>query len=123
MADQKITPTAATMLYRARELRRNTTKAEERLWRQLRSRNIEGLKFRRQHPVGSFIVDFYCPQSKLIIEVDGGSHADQQEYDQQRTEWLQARGYRVIRFTNDDVKEALDGVIERILEECLVNRS
>ena len=119
MANSKLPPTSATMLYRARELRQNTTQAEELLWRELRNRNIQGLKFRRQHPIGSFIVDFYCSQCRLIIEVDGDSHAEQIEYDAQRTDWLLERKYRVIRFTNDEVRDSLDGVIERILEECL----
>ncbi|HEY9867286.1 MAG TPA: DUF559 domain-containing protein, partial [Candidatus Obscuribacterales bacterium] len=83
----------------ARRLRRELTPAESILWEALRGRQLDGLKFRCQHPVGKFILDFYCPSVKLVIEVDGGIHDQQQEYDQARTEKLEAFGYRVLRFT------------------------
>ena len=103
---------------RARELRQPQTPAEQRLWSRLRNRQLGGIKFRRQHPIDRFIVDFYCAACRLVIEIDGDSHADQVEYDQARTEWLEARGYRVIRFTNRDVQARLDAVLEAILKEC-----
>lgn len=100
---------------RARELRHPQTPAEQKLWQILRSRQLDGYKFRRQHPIGWYIVDFYCAAAKLIIEIDGDSHAEQVEYDQVRTEWLESQGYRVIRFTNDEVFRQVEGVIEAIL--------
>lgn len=98
----------------ARRLRRELTPAESILWQALRGRQLEGLKFRCQHPVGRFIVDFYCPSAKLVIEVDGGIHDQQQAYDQARTEKLEAFGYRVLRFTNDQVMKDLSAVLEQI---------
>ena len=91
----------------ARRLRQELTPAESILWQALRGRQLEGLKFRCQHTVGRFIVDFYCPSVKLVIEVDGGIHDQQQVYDQARTEKLEAFGYRVLRFTNDQVMNCL----------------
>jgi very-short-patch-repair endonuclease len=102
----------------ARELRKSLTGAEQRLWYVLRNRQSGVIKFRRQHPIGKYIVDFYCPQSRLIIEVDGDSHGDSQEYDRQRTEWLKSQGYQVIRFSNREVKEHFDTVIAEILFQC-----
>ena len=96
---------------RARELRRDMTPAERVLWGRLRNRQLEGLKFRRQHPLGRFIVDFCCAQHRLIVEVDGGVHRNQREYDEARTQVLQAHGYRVLRFSN----EAVLGDVEAVL--------
>jgi very-short-patch-repair endonuclease len=109
---------------RARELRQPQTPAEQKLWALLRGRNLAGYKFRRQHPIGNFIVDFYCPQAKLVIEVDGDIHAAQQEYDAARTVWLQERGYRVIRFANREIFDRPDAVGSEILKMCSeVNQS
>jgi len=97
------------MQLRARQLRRAMTPAETKLWQQLRLRQL-GVQFRRQHAVGSFIVDFFCAKVRLIIEVDEDSHGDpaQAEYDAERTRWLQEqKQYRVIRFWNDDVRREL----------------
>ena len=77
---------------RAKELRQPLTPPETRLWRILRDRRLGGFKFRRQHPIGRFIVDFYCMQVRLVVELDGPTHEDQVEYDEVRTEWLQAQG-------------------------------
>jgi very-short-patch-repair endonuclease len=107
---------------RARELRKTMTPAEELLWQQLRGRKLSGLKFRRQHPIGTFIVDFYCGGYSLIIEVDGGIHAAQGEYDTQRTQELVDFGYRVLRFTNQEVEEAIDSVLCRITATCRVHK-
>jgi very-short-patch-repair endonuclease len=106
------------ILAHAREMRHPQTPAETALWRTLRNRQFR-YKFRRQHPIYRFIIDFYCAGAKLLIEVeDGPSHFEQgqQEYDKLRTEYLEELGYKVIRFTNDDVKLNIDGVIGEILQ-------
>jgi len=102
----------------ARELRQPQTPAEATLWQHLRNRNLK-YKFRRQHPIDFFIIDFYCAEAKLLIEIDGSSHLEkeQQEYDQARTEYLEAHGYKVIRFTNDDVRYNIHAVVTVIMEK------
>jgi len=105
-------------LSRARELRRQMTYPERRLWSVLRDREVSCWKWRRQHPKGIYILDFFCHEAGLVVEVDGDSHAGQEEYDANRTEWLEEQGLRVIRFTNDDVLKNLDGVMEEILRVC-----
>jgi very-short-patch-repair endonuclease len=97
----------------ARRLRRNQTDAERVLWFELRDRRLAGLKFKRQVPVDRFIVDFLCSEARLIIEVDGGQHAGRDETN--RTKILEAMGYHVVRFWNNDVLENLDGVLEELL--------
>ncbi|MBL9007216.1 MAG: endonuclease domain-containing protein [Myxococcales bacterium] len=101
-----------------RQLRRDSTPAEKLLWRFLRNRRLRGHKFRRQHPIGPFIVDFCCLSAHLIAEVDGGHHAATQWKDQQRSQWLHAQGYRVIRFWNHEVLSNPAGVLE-YLGQCL----
>ena len=113
---QRIDPSVRV---RARELRQPQTPAEQKLWAVLRGNNLNGLKFRRQHPIGRFIVDFYCAEVKLVIEVDGESHDHQVEYDALRTAWLEENGDRVVRFLNTDVSSRLDDVIVEI--ERVVN--
>jgi len=103
----------------ARRLRRNATEVEQRLWRALRESLVEN-RFRRQHPIGPYVVDFACPARKLAIELDGGQHAEQQQADALRTAELVRRGYRVVRFWNGDVIENLPGVVERIQQELEV---
>jgi len=98
----------------ARELRRELTSIEATLWQRLRSRRLAGLKFRRQHPIDPFIADFYCVERKLVIEIDGDTHAEQARYDASRTAWLEEQGIRVIRFNNRDVLDNLPGVLEVI---------
>ncbi len=105
----------------ARRLRQQLTPAESTLWQALRSRKLGGLKFRCQHPVGRFILDFYCASHKLVIEVDGGIHNQQQAYDQARTDELQVFGYCVLRFTNEEVLNDLSNVLSRIAEVAKVN--
>lgn len=102
----------------ARELRQPQTPTEATLWRHLRNRNLK-YKFRRQHPIDFFIIDFYCADAKLLIEIDGHSHStkEQQEYDKARTEYLEALGYKVIRFTNNDVRYNINSVVTVIIEE------
>lgn len=108
------------MLARAKELRHPLTPQENKLWQHLRAKQLYGLKFRRQHPLDRFILDFYCAEQRLVIEIDGSGHAqpDQHAYDQARTEWLQQRGLRVIRFTNVEVDTNLTEVLEAIAEAC-----
>jgi very-short-patch-repair endonuclease len=104
------------ILAHAREMRHPQTPAEATLWRVLRNRQT-GFKFRRQHPISRFIIDLYCAEAKLLIEVDGESHLEmkQKEYHQARTEYLEELGYKVIRFTNDDVRYNVKGVASEIL--------
>lgn len=102
----------------AKYLRQNSTEAEETLWKFLRNRNQNGCKIRRQHPLGSFVADFYCHECLLVIEVDGGYHnlVDQQAYDKWRTEELAQLGIKVIRFSNEQVAQNLLGVLAEIRE-------
>jgi very-short-patch-repair endonuclease len=100
---------------RARELRRNATGPERMLWSALHARQVGGLKFRRQHPIEPYIVDFYCAQAKLVIELDGESHEGRQGYDLQRERFLRRQGFKVFRVTNDDVLDNLEGVCEAIV--------
>ena len=102
------------LLPRARKLRKNQTDAEKILWNKLRNRQIDGYKFRRQVPVGAYIVDFICMSVKLIIELDGGQHAEQQDYDQKRTAYLETKSIQVIRFWNNDILTNVDGVLETL---------
>jgi very-short-patch-repair endonuclease len=90
------------------------TDAERRLWSRLRQRQIAGARFRRQVPIGIYIVDFFCPEHRLIIELDGGQHAADGEKDERRTAWLNSRGYRVMRFWNHEIFEEFDPVLEAI---------
>jgi very-short-patch-repair endonuclease len=100
---------------RARGLRQTMTDAERVLWRHLRNRQLSGFKFRRQHEVDRYIVDFVCTEALLIVELDGGQHADEVEYDERRTQQLQAMGYRVLRFWNNDVLSDIQSVLEVVL--------
>ncbi len=95
-------------------LRTNQTDAESRLWHHLRSRRFQGWKFRRQHILQGYIVDFICLERKLVIELDGGQHADQEAYDHHRTRVLEKDGFKVMRFWNNDVLNNLEGVLEMI---------
>jgi very-short-patch-repair endonuclease len=118
MPDDKLHRIYPPLLQAARELRQPQTPAEVKLWSRLRNRQLDDLKIRRQHPIDRFIIDFYCAEAKLCIEVDGDSHADQIEYDQARTAYLNERGYTVIRFTNREVWQQFDAVLQRIADEC-----
>ncbi|GAA0723937.1 endonuclease domain-containing protein [Dokdonella soli] len=99
----------------ARALRVGQTDAERWLWRHLRNRQLLGWKFRRQHEIGPYIADFVCTGAWLIVELDGGHHVAQASQDARRTEWLQAAGYRVLRFWNDDVLKSIESVLEQIV--------
>jgi very-short-patch-repair endonuclease len=104
---------------RSRDLRKNMTDAERKLWSAIRMKQIRGLPFYRQKPIGNYVVDFYCPAAKLVIEVDGGQHFEAQnaEYDRRRDEFLKSQGLNVIRFTNLDVLKNIDGVVQTIIEK------
>jgi len=101
---------------RARELRQNETAAEKRIWSRLRAHRFQGFKFRRQHPIGRYVVDFVCLGAHLVIEVDGDSQGDDRAdtLDAARTAWLETQGFRVVRFWNHDVLEGTDDVMEAI---------
>ena len=98
-----------------RQLRTAMTDAERRLWSLLRNRRLDGHKIRRQHPIGPFIADFACVERMLIIEADGGQHADNPD-DQRRTDWLQGQGWQVMRFWNNDILRNAEGVAAAILQ-------
>jgi very-short-patch-repair endonuclease len=103
------------MQQRACELRHDMTYAEKRLWQYLRNDQVDGAHFRKQHAIDTYIVDFFCAKSKLVIEVDGDSHAEQMEYDAARTKWLsEQHQYRVLRFTNHDVLTNIEAVLVAI---------
>ena len=106
-----------TALARRRALRGRATDAERFLWRLLRTRQFVGLKFRRQHPVGRYILDFYCADRRLAVELDGGQHftAEGLAYDRRRTAYLAARGVRVVSFTNSELFENTEGVLKMLL--------
>jgi very-short-patch-repair endonuclease len=106
----------------ARRLRSDQTIAEKQLWFQLRNYQLLGFKFRRQQVIENYIVDFVCFEKKLVIEVDGGQHQSMtREQDTARTEWLNSRGFRVLRFWNDEILENIDGVME-IIRQTLDDR-
>ena len=108
----------------ARNLRRKQTDAERKMWRVLRGRQFENSKFRRQEPIGQYIVDFVRLERQLIIEIDGGQHNQQPEIkkDEIRTKWLEKKGFKVIRFWNNDVLLNIEGVAIRILEAINSNK-
>ena len=98
----------------ARRMRRDSTSAEDKLWQQLRRHQVGGLKFRRQHSPGRFVVDFYCGEAGLVIEVDGPIHDGLEEQDILRQEYIEALGFRVLRFKNDQIENSLDSVVDSI---------
>jgi very-short-patch-repair endonuclease len=108
----------------AKKLRANTTPHERLLWRALKELPMEGTLFRRQAPIGSYVVDFFCPARRLIIELDGGHHNEDAtaEQDNKRQAWLEQEGYRVIRFWNSDVTSDLNAVMEKIYVEVYGSR-
>ena len=101
----------------AKTLRKNQTPQEKTLWNLLRNHKINKLKFKRQYPIGNYIVDFICPEIQLIIEVDGGQHNETNniEYDKNRTEYLSSRCYTIIRFWNNEIDNNIEGVYKKIL--------
>jgi very-short-patch-repair endonuclease len=101
----------------ARKLRTSSTDTELRLWLKLKNRNLGGFKFRRQHPISPYIVDFVCLEQKLIVELDGGQHAEQSANDAKRTSYLESKGYRLIRFWNVEALKQTDTVLEEIFRQ------
>ena len=99
---------------RPRDLRKRSTDAERALWRLVRNRQLRGFKFRRQAPIGCYIVDFVCFEAMLVVEVDGGHHLEQSNSDDERTRWLETEGFRVLRFWNNQVLKEPDSVLEMI---------
>jgi len=106
---QRRRPTSAET-ERARQLRADASKPESLLWFALRNRSVAGLKFRRQFPLGCYVVDFICLESRLVIELDGESHEGRIEYDAQRTRYIESLGYRVFRVTNEEVLQDVESV-------------
>ena len=102
----------------AKNLKQNMTLAEQRLWYHLRGKRLNGIKFRRQQTIGGYIVDFVSMECKIIIELDGGQHAQQAAYDNARTEFLNRQGYRVVRFWNNEVLQQTENVLAEILKQC-----
>jgi very-short-patch-repair endonuclease len=102
----------------ARSLRSQQTDAEARLWYHLRAHRFLGLKFKRQQPIGPYIVDFICMQKSLVIELDGGQHAQAHAYDAQRSAYLEAQGFRVLRFWNNEVLNDTESVLDEIRRYC-----
>ena len=109
-------PLPPEFLARVRQLRRNATDAESLLWQLLRNRQLDGWKFRRQHPIGPYILDFYCDEARLAVELDGSQHAEpaQANYDIERTQALETGGIRVLRFWNNEVLKNTNAVLQEI---------
>jgi very-short-patch-repair endonuclease len=119
MQDKATLQVIPTILQLARDHRHPLTPAEAQVWSRVRNRGLR-FKIRRQHPIWRFIADFYCAEAKLVIEIDGDSHAepDQEDYDRARTEWLEERGYKVIRIMNEDVHKHLEDALKEIYLVC-----
>jgi very-short-patch-repair endonuclease len=111
----RIHPTEVDAVLHARDMRRNSTDAERKLWSHLRDRQLRDCKFRRQCLIAPFIVDFCCHEHKLIIELDGSQHFDDQNYDQERSRALALKGYRVLRFWNNEVLVGIEGVLAEVM--------
>jgi very-short-patch-repair endonuclease len=109
---------SSTMWQTAKELRRNMTEEEKILWQHLRANRLEGFHFRRQQIIGKYVVDFYCHAAALVVELDGGIHAQQIERDKERDEELVARGLEILRFKNEQVRHDLANVLTRIADAC-----
>jgi very-short-patch-repair endonuclease len=106
------------MIAVARALRTSSTDVENLLWRQLRRKELAGLKFRRQQPIDNYVVDFACFEKRVVIEVDGGRHASERDKDAERDEYLIGNGFKVLRFWNNEVLQNIDGVLEVIRNSC-----
>jgi very-short-patch-repair endonuclease len=102
-----------------KNLRNDSTDAERQLWKILRGKQLQGLKFRRQYGVGNYILDFYCPKIRLAIELDGGQHMDKREVDDARTAYLNSQDISVLRFWNNDISKNLEGVFQTINEAVI----
>ena len=105
--------------YISKTLRKRLTDAEKALWRHLRAKQLEGFKFRRQEPIGKYIVDFVCYERGIIIEIDGGQHSVEKEKDNERDGWFEGQGFKVLRFWNNEVLNNTQEVLEVIRDYCL----
>jgi len=123
MTQAKRIRTSAVVQQAAKDLRKNMTPAEKLLWERLSNRQLGGYKFRRQHPLGPFIADFYCAEARLVVEIDGGVHLAKSGQDEQRTNQFREYGFRVIRFRNSDVELGLDEVLAVIQDACCKSKS
>jgi len=110
--------TNPTLTARARELRKNMTPAERILWKELRGRRFASFKFRRQQPFGLYILDFFCSNARLSLEIDGETHLGNEKSDEKRSAWLEEQGVKVLRFWNTQVYDELESVLELIFREC-----
>jgi len=119
IANQSVDP---VLLQRAKELRKHMTPAEKKLWQCLRADRLEGYHFRRQQIIGRYIVDFFCYQADLVVELDGAVHLEQVDYDEERTRWLESVGLKVLRFSNREVFGELETVLGVIWEACRAAR-
>jgi very-short-patch-repair endonuclease len=115
-SDQKMAPKLTQF---AKKLRKNSTKAEALLWSRLRARQIDGIKFRRQQPIGNFIVDFVSFEKRIVIELDGGQHVSNKHKDHERDRFIRNSSFKVLRFWNNEVFDNLEGVLEMVRKECL----
>ena len=106
--------TTPKIFYRAKELRHNKTPEEEKLWSRLRNHQLDGIGFRQQHALGNFVVDFCAPRKKLVVELDGSQHFEMAESDEERTAFLNSKGYKVIRFFNYEINGNIEDVLRRI---------
>jgi very-short-patch-repair endonuclease len=122
MSRRNIVPYNPKLKERSRSLRKNMTDAERRLWSRLRRKQINGFQFYRQRPIGNYIADFYCPDAKMVIEVDGGQHFlnEGKEYDAYRDQYLMDSGLTLLRFSNLDVLKNIDSVMQTIFEKCML---
>ncbi len=103
----------------AKSLRQSSTRAERLLWRNLRAKQMKGFKFRRQEPIGQYVVDFVCFEKRIVIEVDGSQHMAEVDRDKERERWLRGQGFTILRFWNNEVLRNLEGVLEIIRLNCL----
>ncbi len=119
IGEKSMLPYSRNLKQYSRQLRENMTDAERHLWAKIRMKQLKGYQFYRQKPIGDYIVDFFCPRAKLVIEVDGSQHFSDEmtEYDRIRNEYLSSLGLRVLRFTNIDVLTHIESVVESIIED------
>ncbi len=110
-----------TLKQRSRQLRNNSTLSEILMWNQLKGKKVRGCQFMRQKPIGQYIVDFYCSKLRLVIEIDGESHAGRERYDAERSEYLESLGLTVLRFADGDVKRNMEGIV-RVLHDYIDRR-
>jgi len=108
---------------RARQLRRDATEAEKLVWSRLRGNQLDNARFRRQAPIGRYIADFCCFERKIIIELDGSQHINQEDYDRRRSDWLESQGFLVLRYWNSQVFRNLDGLLEEVFGHCTDRRT